>query len=127
MCQISAEMLSLIGGAVLDSLPTTVTIRHPVITQSVLKTATKSYAVVSSTVPARIEVAGNLSAEEQKIADKWMGKGLYRLLFTNSVDIKLDDEVVEPISGRIFHVVGCPNNISFSYSRGALAVEFTGN
>lgn len=130
MCQMSADMISLIGAAVLDTLPSTATIAHPVVTQDAMKTPLKDYSSASAAVACRIESIDKMGGNEQMRTlaqnSKYIGKALYRILFPVDTDVRLDDKVVETVSSRAFKVVTFANSVSYAFSQSVVAVEFTG-
>ena len=128
MCQISADMLSVMTSAATDTMPTTVTVQHPVATMSALRTPVKTYSVTAFTSVCRITSADMKAMNEQmrQIAEKYIGKQLSKILFPGGTDIRLDDQVTEPISGRTFKLLSVDTSISFRITDVALAVEFDG-
>lgn len=130
MCQMSADMISLIESAVDDTLDKLATIAHPVVTQDAMKTPLKSYSSASAAVVCRIESIDKMGGNEQMRVmaqnSKYIGKALYRILFPVDTDVRLDDKVVETVSSRAFKVVTFANSISYAFSQSVVAVEFTG-
>lgn len=131
MCQMSPDMISLIGAAVLDTLPDTATIAHPVVTQDAMKTPLKSYSLASAAVACRIESIDKMGGNEQMRTlaqnSKYIGKALYRILFPVSTDVRLDDKIVSITTpARSFKVVTFANSVSYAFSQSVVAVEFTG-